>query len=227
MVQLLVLPSYAGGVLAVNLDSTGTHPRCPLEEVAVVDDALAVHRRGNQRLRVAQEDVLRSMYKEQMGGPVVQGQRTLRPGLEILSFSFCEGRKIIVSSTCWVHWHGAYSILLDSGDPPHWWSPNMVTVEFFRSGGYPSAPLGRFRGCASLHAGPDNEKIASYHGGVWFAAEISAPSYTLHGSSCTVRFQGEGPEDSVSLGLDKVEVVDGAVYTQPGHRLIARLDEDQ
>jgi hypothetical protein len=27
--------------------------------------------------------------------------------------------------------------------------------------------------------------------------------------------------------VDKVEVVDGALYVQPGHRLVARLDEEK
>jgi len=79
---------------------------------------------------------------------------------------------------------------------------------------------------STLRAGPDGEEVAHDRGGVWYAAELSAPKYVIHGSACTLRFEGEGPAGSTTLGsLDEVAVVDGAVYAQPGHRLLARLDE--
>jgi len=108
----------------------------------------------------------------------------------------------------------------------------MVKVQFLRTGDKLLRTIGPFPWVRldgkSLQAGPNGEEIAHYHGGVWYAAELSAPKYVVHGSACTVRFQSEGTEEFTIPGpLDKVEVVDGAVYTQPGQRLIARLDEER
>ncbi len=106
----------------------------------------------------------------------------------------------------------------------------MVTVQFLRTGDKPLRTLGPFPWVrlhdGSLRAGPDDKEVAHHRGGVWYAGEVSAPKYAVHGSACTLRFEGDGPAESASLGsLDKVEVSDGAVYTQPGGRLVARLDE--
>src|SRR5947209_13838359 len=106
----------------------------------------------------------------------------------------------------------------------------MVTVHFLRTDGrevYKAGPFPWVRAAdGSLQAGPDGEEIARYVGGVWAVAGDGAPKCVIHGSTCTARFEGDGPDDSATHGpFDTVEFVDGAVYAQPGRRLLARLDE--
>jgi hypothetical protein len=106
----------------------------------------------------------------------------------------------------------------------------MVTVQFMRTDGRRVHKAGPFpwvqAAGGSLQAGPDDEEIARYVGGVWAVAGDSAPKCVIHGSTCTARFEGDSPNDSATHGpFDAVEFVDGAVYVQPGRRLLARLDE--
>jgi hypothetical protein len=108
----------------------------------------------------------------------------------------------------------------------------MVTVHFLRTDGrevHKAGPFPWLRAVdGSLRAGPNGEEVARYVGGVWNWENVSAPKYVLHGTTCTLRFEGENPDDSTALGpLDRVEVVDGAVYAHPGRRLLARLDEEK
>ncbi len=108
----------------------------------------------------------------------------------------------------------------------------MITVQFLRSGDRPLRELGPFPwvrvDARSLRAGPDDKEVAHYHGGTWSTAELSAPKYVLRGTACTLRFEGREPADATVLGpLHEVEIVDGAAYTQPGHHLVARLDEQE
>lgn len=77
----------------------------------------------------------------------------------------------------------------------------------------------------SLRVGPEDGEIGRYRGGIWHTREESGTRIDLHGSSCSVRFEG-GAGDSERYGpFDGVEFIDGAIYTQPGHVLLARLDE--
>jgi hypothetical protein len=79
-----------------------------------------------------------------------------------------------------------------------------------------------------LRAGPEGEELAHYQGGVWSAAEFNSPRYVVSGSTCTLRFEEERGEDSVVVGpVDKVEIVDGAVYSHPGRCLVALLNEEK
>ena len=106
----------------------------------------------------------------------------------------------------------------------------MVTVHFVRTDGrqvHKAGPFPWVRAVdGSLQAGPDGEEIARYVGGVWAVAGDGAPKCVIHGSTCTARFEGDGPDDSATHGpFEKVEFVDGSVYAEPGRRLLARLDE--
>jgi hypothetical protein len=106
----------------------------------------------------------------------------------------------------------------------------VVSVQFFRTGDRPIRTIGPFPwlrlDATTLHAGPDGREVARSPGGVWFAGEVSAPKYLLHGSNCTLRFEDDKAGDSTAFGpLDEAEVVDGAVYAKPDRRLIARHDE--
>jgi hypothetical protein len=111
----------------------------------------------------------------------------------------------------------------------------MITVEFFRPDGREahaatSFPWVRVAG-DTLLAEPSGDKIACYSGGVWTdandtAAPASASKLVVHGSTCTIRFEDDSPDDSTTLGpFERVEFLGGAVYGQPGRRLLARLDE--
>jgi hypothetical protein len=107
----------------------------------------------------------------------------------------------------------------------------VVSVQFFRTGNQPIRTFGPFPwlrlDATALHAGPDGEEVARYHGGVWSSGEMSAPKYIIHGSTGTLRFEDNKAGDSAKLGpFDQVEVVDGAVYSRPDRQLIARLDEE-
>ena len=112
----------------------------------------------------------------------------------------------------------------------------MITVEFFRPDGkvvHPaeSFPWVRVTG-DTLLAEPSGEKVARYSGGVWTdaddtAAPASASKLVVHGSTCSLRFEGDTPDDAITFGpFARVEFLGGAVYgRQPGRRLLARLDE--
>src|SRR5947209_6150062 len=80
---------------------------------------------------------------------------------------------------------------------------SMVTVQFLRTGDKPLRTLGPFPWVrvhnGSLRAGPDDDEVAHHRGGVWYAGEVSAPKYAIHGSACTLRVQGEGPAESAIL----------------------------
>ncbi len=106
----------------------------------------------------------------------------------------------------------------------------MVTVRFLRTDGTEVHRAGPFAWVrvagGSLQAGPDGQEIARYRGGIWTLDGQSVPKYVVHGSTCSVRFEADSPDDSPLYGpFDQVELVDGAVYVQPGRRLLARLDE--
>jgi len=112
---------------------------------------------------------------------------------------------------------------------------SMITVEFFRPDGkevHPaeSFPWVRVAG-ATLLGEPSGEKVARYSGGVWTdaddkAAPASASKLVVHGSTCSLRFEGDTPDDAITFGpFARVEFLGGAVYGQPGRRLLARLDE--
>jgi hypothetical protein len=106
----------------------------------------------------------------------------------------------------------------------------MVRVQFLRTGDRPLRTDGPFPWvrlhATALQAGPDGREIARYHGGVWASGDVAAPKFLLHGSACSLRFEGESAGDSATFGrFDQVEVVDGAVYATPRRRLLSRLDE--
>jgi hypothetical protein len=77
----------------------------------------------------------------------------------------------------------------------------------------------------SLRAGPEDEEIGRYRGGAWHANEESGSRLDLHGSSCSLRFEGGTGETAHYGPFDRVEFIDGAIYTHPGQVLLARLDE--
>jgi hypothetical protein len=106
----------------------------------------------------------------------------------------------------------------------------MVMVRFLRTEGREVHRAGPFPwvrlGGGSLEVGPDGKVIARYRGGIWAVDGHSVPKYIIHGSTCTVRFEADSPNDSATHGpFDKVELVDGSAYVEPGRRLLARLDE--
>jgi len=111
----------------------------------------------------------------------------------------------------------------------------MFTVEFFRPDGKEVHPAESFPWVRvagdTLLAEPSGEKVARYSGGVWTdaddtAAPASASKLVVHGSTCSLRFEGDTPDDAITFGpFVKVEFLGGAVYGQPGRRLRARLDE--
>jgi hypothetical protein len=105
----------------------------------------------------------------------------------------------------------------------------MVKVEFERSS-YDFHKVGPVpwiemrAGC--LRLGPDNRTAARYHDGVWSVEGGSnVTKLRIDGSGCMIRFGGYNTNWSIHGPFDKVEVVDGAIYTQPDRHLLARLDE--
>jgi hypothetical protein len=55
-----------------------------------------------------------------------------------------------------------------------------------------------------------------------------SPKCIIHGSSCTARFEDDGPASATTYGpFDRVEFVDGSVRVEPGRHLLARLDEQE
>jgi hypothetical protein len=107
-------------------------------------------------------------------------------------------------------------------------SEKMVCVEFERSGynekvgPVPWVELN----AGGLRVGPDNRTAASYHGGVWdVGANEHVVRFHIHGSRCMVRCGFDRTKNPIYGPFDKVEVVDGAVYTEPDSQLLARLDE--
>ena len=111
----------------------------------------------------------------------------------------------------------------------------MITVEFFRPDGKEVHPAESFPWVRvagdTLLAEPSGEKVARYSGGVWTdaddtAAPASASKLVVHGSTCSLRFEGDTPDDAITFGpFARVEFLGGAVYGQPGRRLLARLAE--
>jgi hypothetical protein len=105
----------------------------------------------------------------------------------------------------------------------------MVRVEFEQSG-YTHHKVGPapwvelHAGC--LRVGPDNHTAACYHGGVGSVeGNDHVTRFHINGSGCVVRFEGDGTEVAIHGPFDRVEVVDGAVYSQPDRHLLARFDE--
>jgi hypothetical protein len=79
---------------------------------------------------------------------------------------------------------------------------------------------------ASLFIGPDNRPAAHYHGGVWTVeGGASTTRFHIDGGRCVVHFGGDDTPWAIHGPFDKVEVVDGALYTYPDRHLLARLDE--
>lgn len=106
----------------------------------------------------------------------------------------------------------------------------MLTVHFLRYDGKHVDRAGPFPwlrvDANSLRTGPDGAELARYQGGIWYTPEFNATKYVVHGVSCALRFEDEKAADSASFGpVDQVDVVDGAIYIPPGHRLVAHLDE--
>ena len=108
----------------------------------------------------------------------------------------------------------------------------MLVVQFLDYDGKPIRTVGPLPWvrleATSLYVGPDDEEVARHQNGIWSAADFEAPRYVIHGSTCTFRFEDEQAEDSARFGLvDQVDVVDGAIYIPPGHRLVAHLEEEK
>ncbi len=106
----------------------------------------------------------------------------------------------------------------------------MVEAQFYNYQGRETqrvGPVPWLRLCArSLKAGPNDAEVATYHGGLWSVAGRTAPRYSVHGSVCVARFENDAAEEPVTCGpFEKIEVVDGIVFTEPGHHALARLDE--
>ena len=106
----------------------------------------------------------------------------------------------------------------------------MVTVHFLRTDGrevHKAGPFPWVRAAdGSLQAGPEGEEVARYRGGVWTVAGHDVPKCVLSCPACTARFEAERPDGSATHEhFAQMEFVDGAVYAQPGRRLLARLDE--
>jgi len=105
----------------------------------------------------------------------------------------------------------------------------MVRAEFERSsfnhhkvGPVPWVELS----AGSLRVGPDNHTAAHYHGGVWIVDGVDRVTrFRINGSRCVIRFGGDSTNGAVHGPFHKVEVVGGAMYTQPDRHLLARLDE--
>jgi hypothetical protein len=107
----------------------------------------------------------------------------------------------------------------------------MVTAHFLGTDGrevHKAGPVPWLRAAdGSLQAGPDGEEVARYGDGLWNVGGHDVPKCVIHASTCIVRFEGDGPDDSPEHGpFDAVEFVDGSVFAQPGRRLLAHLHED-
>jgi hypothetical protein len=107
----------------------------------------------------------------------------------------------------------------------------MVSLCLSRSGGeevHRAGPFPWVRVLAeSLRAGPEDKEIGRYRGGVWHTNDDCGTRLSLHGSSCSIRFEDGTGETDNHGPFDEVEFVDGAVYTFPGRLLLARLDEQK
>jgi hypothetical protein len=105
----------------------------------------------------------------------------------------------------------------------------MVHIEFERTGHnhHKVGPVPWVKlNAGSLRVGPDNHTAARYHDGVWCVeGNDNVTRFDINGSRCLIRFGGDGTNAAIHGPFDKVEVVDGAVYTQPDRQLLARLDE--
>jgi hypothetical protein len=96
------------------------------------------------------------------------------------------------------------------------------THDFYRVGPVPWVQMNA--GC--LRIGPGNCPAARYHGGIWsLEGGENVTKFGINGSRCMVRFEGDSMNRSIQGPFAKVEVVDGAIYTQPDRHLLARLDE--
>jgi hypothetical protein len=108
-------------------------------------------------------------------------------------------------------------------------APNMVRVEFERSiyivhrvGPVPWVQLEE----DWLRIGPDSRPVAHYRNGVWtIDGDDHITKFGIGGPCCTIRCANKSERSAPHGPYARVEVVDGAVYTQPHHRVLARLDE--
>ena len=87
------------------------------------------------------------------------------------------------------------------------------------------APYFRFAG-SSLRAGPQDQEVASYAGGMWHINGRSFTTVTPQ-SPATVRFESADQSCSETYGpFDQVRLVDGFMrYGNQFKQILARLDE--
>jgi hypothetical protein len=102
----------------------------------------------------------------------------------------------------------------------------MVIVEFVNGEGRTVRKEGPFWSArvdgVTMEAG--GGVIGRLEGGRWRIDEESVTRVRVLAAACSVRFEGESDQDARGP-FDRVELVDGALYTEPGTRLAARFDE--
>ena len=102
----------------------------------------------------------------------------------------------------------------------------MVTIEFLDERGsswHRAGPYHRVHFKENELNG-DGTSVARHRNGYWRNDETIAVKVRLAGSLCEVRFEADdvGEQDGP---FERVELVDGAIYAQPGRVLLATLEE--
>jgi hypothetical protein len=105
----------------------------------------------------------------------------------------------------------------------------MVRVEFERHSivvhGIGPVPWVQLQ-AGYLQIGPDSRQVACYRGGVWdVEGNDNVTKFGISGARCMVRFANNSESSAAHGPYRTVEVVNGAVYTQPDQRLLALFDE--
>ena len=101
----------------------------------------------------------------------------------------------------------------------------MVSVEFVNIEGRVAHQAGPFPAVrldgGRLFAG--DRQLGALGGGRWDFGEGSVTRVRLHGSHCTLRFEGDEDGGADARGpFERIELVDGAIYAEPGRVLVAR-----
>ncbi len=78
----------------------------------------------------------------------------------------------------------------------------------------------------SLRVGPGDEEMGQYGAGYWHIGNNDSMKLQLHGSNCSVRFEGEANQTKEYGPFEEVASFYGAIYTQPGRVLLALLNEE-
>jgi hypothetical protein len=106
----------------------------------------------------------------------------------------------------------------------------MITLTFVRSDDIEIHRAGPFSWARAangvLQAGPGNQEVAHYQGGIWSVGDHGAPRCIVESEVGDVQLLANDQAASQPVAKSEaIEFVDGAIYAHPERRLLATLQE--